>query len=96
MGLALGGIRLSQLAVPTAFNVGFNTGPGACPRWGYFIPFDVAMLGRLYPNHEDYVARVTRVTRENVRGHFSLEPDARRTIQEAVESRIGGSDDNHR
>ncbi len=52
------------------------------------------MLGRLYPNHEDYVARVTRVTRENVRGHFILEPDARRTIQEAVESRVGGSDDN--
>jgi hypothetical protein len=95
LGLALGGIRLAQLAVPTAYNVGFNTGPGACPRWGYFVPFDVAMLERLYPSHEDYVARVTRVTRENVRGHFILEPDARRTIQEAVESRVGGSDDNH-
>jgi hypothetical protein len=95
LGLALGGIRLSQLAVPTAFNVGFNTGPGACPRWGYFIPFDVAMLERLYPSHESYVDRVTHVTRENVRSHFILEQDARRAIREAVESRVGRSDDDH-
>ena len=32
LGLALGGIRLSELAVPTAQNVGVNTGPGACVR----------------------------------------------------------------
>lgn len=40
-GLALGGIRLSRVAVPTAANVGTNRGPGACVRWGYYIPFDV-------------------------------------------------------
>jgi hypothetical protein len=60
-GLALGGIRLSQLAVPTDYNVGFNVGPGACVRWGYSIPFDVATLDQLYSSHERYLAQVTRV-----------------------------------
>jgi hypothetical protein len=53
------------------------------------------MLERLYPSHESYVDRVTHVTRENVRSHFILEQDARRAIREAVESRVGGSDDDH-
>ncbi len=44
LGLALGGIQLSELAVPTALNVGVNSGPGACVRWGYSIPFDVDEL----------------------------------------------------
>src|SRR5678815_5191627 len=35
-GLALGGIRLAEVAVPTGINVGTNTGPGACARWGYY------------------------------------------------------------
>jgi hypothetical protein len=92
-GLALGGIRLSELAVPTAFNVGFNVGPGACVRWGYYIPFDIATLDLLYRSHERYVNQVTRVTRENIRRHYILERDAEQTIRQASESRVGSSDD---
>jgi len=93
LGLALGGIRLSELAVPTAYNVGFNVGPGACVRWGYSLPFDVGMLGDFYPDHERYVQRVTRVSQDNVRHRYILDRDAQQTIREAVESRIGGRDD---
>ena len=32
LGLAQGGIQLSQMVVPTRINVGTNTGPGACNR----------------------------------------------------------------
>jgi len=96
LGLALGGIRLSELAVPTAYNIGTNHGPGACPRWGYSTPFDIGMLNHLYPAHEDYVERVTRVTEDNVRRRFILEADAQMTIRAAVESRVGSRDDGER
>jgi len=96
LGLALGGIRLSELAVPTAFNVGFNNGPGACQRWGYSVSFDVGTLDDLYPAHERYVQRVTRLSQDNVRRRYILERDAQQTIHDAVESRVGGSDDGPR
>jgi hypothetical protein len=87
--LAMGGIRLSQIAVPTAQNVGENTGAGACPRWGYHLPFDVATLAMLYPTQRDYVAEVVRVTRENYRHGYILKPDAIATIRQAMETNIG-------
>ena len=43
-GNALGGIRLSQHAVPTATNTGLNSGPGFCRLFGWFQPFDAATL----------------------------------------------------
>ena len=82
--------------MPTAFNVGFNNGPGACQRWGYSIPFDVGTLDALYPAHERYVQRVTRLSQDNVRRRYILERDAQQTIREAVESRVGGRDDGPR
>lgn len=92
LGLALGGIRLSQLAVPTGYNSGFNVGPGACVRWGYFIPFDIPMLNQLYPNHGSYVSAVQQVTRSNLQNGYILKPDADFTIQDAVNSAIGKLD----
>src|SRR5215467_2958079 len=91
-GLALGGIRLAEVAVPTALNSGTNTGPGACARWGYFKPFDVATLRKLYPTHEAYVTAVERVTNENLRAGFILKADADSTIRQAKESMIGRLD----
>jgi hypothetical protein len=87
--LALGGIRLSQLAVPTAENVGENTGAGACPRWGYHKPFHLATLEALYPTHRRYVDQVVRVTRDNLRRGYMLKPDAQATIGQALETRVG-------
>jgi len=88
-GMALGGIRLSQIAVPTAINVGDNTGPSACSRWGYHIPFDIPTLESLYPRHSGYVRDVIRVTTDNYRNGFILGPDANATVREARESRVG-------
>src|SRR5262249_46386002 len=91
-GLALGGIRLAEVAVPTALNSGANTGPGACGRWGYYKPFDLATLNKLYPTHEAYVSAVERVTNENLKAGFILKADADSTIRAAKEAGIGRLD----
>src|SRR5215831_1524314 len=91
-GLALGGIRLAEVAVPTALNSGTNTGPGACARWGYYKPFDLTAIRKLYPTHEAYVIAVERVTNENLRAGFILKTDADSTIRQAKESMIGRLD----
>lgn len=94
LGLALGGIQLSQVAVPTALNVGTNTGPtgSACVRWGYWVPFSVSQLDSLYRDHEAYVGEVAKVTRDNLRKGYIGVLDARHTVVEAVNSAVGGGD----
>ena len=92
-GQALGGIRLSQLEVPTARNVGQNTGPSACARWGYSEPLDIATLDGLYPTHAAYVESVIRVTAQNVRNGFLLEGQAIDTVLDAIDSRVGAKGD---
>jgi hypothetical protein len=92
LGLALGGIRLAELAVPTAVNNGVNTGPGACERWGYYIPFDLPTLRALYPRHADYADAVKEVTKENRRRGYILQPDADATTRAAENSVIGRFD----
>ena len=87
--MAKGGIRLSQMEVPTAINVGDSTTGGACPRWGYHIPFTVDELNTLYPNRGTYLNNVIRVTKENVKNGFLLDPDAEATIDAAMASKVG-------
>jgi hypothetical protein len=89
LGLALGGIRLAEIAVPTAYNSGFNTGPGACNRWGYYIPFDIPMLDQLYPSHNAYVKQVRTVTHDNLKNGFILSVDADATSSAADASSVG-------
>lgn len=91
-GLALGGIRLADVAVPIGINNGTNTGPGACARWGYYQAFDIATLNKLYPNHQAYVSAVERTTNENLKAGFILKPDADNTIRAARDSAIGRLD----
>jgi hypothetical protein len=91
-GLALGGIRLADVAVPIGINKGTNTGPGACARWGYYQPFDIATLKKLYPNHQAYVSAVERVTNENLKAGYILKQDADNIIRAARESSIGRLD----
>jgi hypothetical protein len=88
-GNALGGIRLSQHAVPTATNTGVNSGPGLCRTFGSFQPFDAATLEALYPNHGTYVSQVTQTTHENLSDGFIVPEDAMATVQEAAHSDIG-------
>ena len=90
--MALGGIRLADVSVPTAVNNGTNTGPGACARWGYYKPFDVPTLNMLYPSHQAYVTAVERVTNENLKAGFILKQDAESIIRDARNSAIGRLD----
>jgi len=91
-GMALGGIRLSEVVAPTGENNGTNTGPGACVRWGYYKPFDIATLNKLYPSHSAYVSAVEKATNENLRSGFILKSDAEETIEQAQDSSIGRLD----
>jgi hypothetical protein len=89
---ALGGIRLAEVVAPIGLNNGTNTGAGACARWGYYKPFDVATLNKLYPTHAAYASAVEKVTNENLKAGFILKADADRTIQQARDSAIGRFD----
>lgn len=88
-GIALGGIRLSQAAVPTALNTGDNGGPSFCVLFGTHIPFDEEQLDELYPNHGRYVSQVVRVDNHNVRDGYLLRGDAKRNRVEAARSDVG-------
>jgi hypothetical protein len=92
-GLATGGIRLADVAVPIGLNKGTNTGPGACARWGYYQSFDIDTLHKLYPNHQAYVTAVERVTNENLKAGYILKADADRAIRAAKESSIGSQEE---
>jgi hypothetical protein len=91
LGLAEGGIRLPELAVPTAKNVGVNSGPGACVRWGYSVPFDVSTLDSLYRSHDAYVDQVVDVANDDVRHRYIDAADGQRSILKAVDSAVGRS-----
>jgi len=91
LGLALGGIQLSELAVPTALNVGVNSGPGACVRWGYSIPFDVDELDSLYPSHDGYVDQVVEVTSGNISNDYIDAADGQQSISRAIYSDVGAA-----
>jgi len=85
----LGGIRLSQHAVPTAVNTGQNSGPGFCRLYGSYEPFDAATLAALYPTHAAYVAAVKDVTDKNLKAGYLLKAAADATIAEAERSNVG-------
>jgi Alpha/beta hydrolase domain len=89
LGLALGGIRLSQVDVPIALNTGDNGGESFCILFGTHIPFSNATLDELYKNHGRYVSAVTKVDNRNVRDGFIVGADARENHIEAVHSDVG-------
>ena len=89
VGNALGGIRLSQHAVPTATNTGLNSGPGFCRLFGTYQSLDAVTLDALYPNHGTYVRQVTHATTGNLKVGFIVVEDAITTIREGAQSDIG-------
>lgn len=84
LGLALGGIRLSQLAAPRALNTGDNSGETFCRLFGTHVPFDAATLARLYPERGDYVRQVVTADAANVRAGYLQPADARQNLVDAV------------
>jgi Alpha/beta hydrolase domain len=92
-GNALGGIRLSQHAVPTATNQGVNPGPafaGAnCPtNRGFSVPFDSATLATLYPSHDAYFNMVVRVSKQNAINGYILLPDLVHDMVDALMAHV--------
>jgi hypothetical protein len=76
-GNALGGIRLPQLAVPTAQYGPVGT-PEAlrCDLRGFTIPFDEATLAALYPDRTSYLRRFSAATFAARRQGYLLPRDA--------------------
>jgi len=90
LGLAQGGIQLSQVAVPTALNTGSNSGPSFCILLGTHVPFDERQLDELYRNHGQYVSTVARSDNANVAAGYLLQADARENQRAAAHSAVGG------
>jgi hypothetical protein len=88
-GLALGGIRLSQIEVPIALNTGDNAGETFCVLFGTYVPFDKATLNALYPSRGKYVAAVGRADGHNLRAGYLLPGDARQNRIDAIRADIG-------
>ncbi|GAA5037721.1 hypothetical protein HNP84_003188 [Thermocatellispora tengchongensis] len=84
LGLALGGIRPSQVQVPIALNDGDNSGETFCRLFGAHIPFDQARLDALYPSRARYVAAVAEADAANVKAGYLLPADARRNLSDAL------------
>ncbi len=74
-GNARGGIRLPQLAVPTAQYGPIGT-PESCALRGFVKPFAPEQLAALYTSRDDYLARFDAATIDAVGSGFLLEPDA--------------------
>jgi hypothetical protein len=103
-GLAQGGIQLASQAAPTQINLGVNApskaaldsgihgeaiGAGACVRWGPSTDMSLARLKALYPSHADYVAKVKKLTNDNVAKGFLLKADGDAQIAAAEMSAVG-------
>jgi hypothetical protein len=89
LGLAVGGIRIADIEVPTALNTGQNGGPAFCLLFGSHVPFDGATLDELYRNHGQYVKEVKQVAKENLADGYITRRDATTTGVDAAHSDIG-------
>ncbi|MEU5878473.1 alpha/beta hydrolase domain-containing protein [Spirillospora sp. NPDC047279] len=84
LGLARGGIRLSQVEAPRALNTGDNSGETFCVLFGTHVPFDRALLERLYPAPGRYLSAVVRADARNLRDGYLLPADARQNRRDAL------------
>jgi len=88
-GNALGGIRLSEHHVPTAYNGTGNGPPVFCTLFGVHEPFSAQRLAALYRNHGRYVSQVARANEVNVAAGFLLPADSDESTANAAQSRVG-------
>ena len=89
-GLARGGIRLAQLAVPTARNTGLNSGPGMCRELGSHEPIAETELLRRYPTRAGYLYEIQRITDSNLKTDFITKDGAAQTKAEAAKLKLKG------
>ena len=88
---ALGGIRSPAIDAPVGTYYGSSPcNPGTLGFLaGLYVPFDAATQARLYPSHDDYVARVTASAQQAVSDGFILQEDATRLVEDARASTVG-------
>ncbi|GLW06434.1 hypothetical protein Misp01_15640 [Microtetraspora sp. NBRC 13810] len=89
LGLARGGIRLSQVEAPTALNDGDNSGESFCRLFGTHVPFDQAKLRGLYRNRGRYLAGVALADADALRKGYLLPADAAQNLKDAAEVDFG-------
>jgi hypothetical protein len=88
LGIALGGIRLPEMNVPTETEQGVgNTGTAFCILFGTTTPLPVP-LSSLYKNHFEYVAEFFESTLDLSFEGFLLPPDAVEAITKADQSDV--------
>src|SRR5262249_45826013 len=90
LGLAQGGIQLSQMVVPTRVNSGLNVGPGACNRWGYSQEIPAATVQTMYPDRFAYFVRVAQVDKANVIAGYILQVDMAANMARAAAGDVSG------
>ena len=83
-GIALGGIRLPEVAVPTAVHTGFNT-----PDWAFLRgssqPLTSEQLAALYDGRDDYLRQFRAAADAAVAAGILLPEAARESIRQAAE-----------
>jgi hypothetical protein len=103
-GNAKGGVRLPQLAVPTARYSGESTAEGYCELTGSTVPFTEAQLARRYPTPKAYASDFADAVDDAVEAGYLLPEDAAdllagapvpgidATVASIAESKGGGSE----
>jgi Alpha/beta hydrolase domain len=87
-GIALDGIRLPEMDVPTETEQGVgNTGTAFCGLFGRTLPLPVS-LSSLYKNHGKYVSEFAHATNALESAGFILDPDAEEAKTEAGEAAV--------
>ena len=88
-GIAIGGVRLPRVAVPTALNSGENLPANAAPEnafcrlYGAHLPFDPAVVKSLYQTQTAYMREVNTVVDRLVSRGFVLKDDAALLVSNA-------------
>jgi hypothetical protein len=88
-GFVVGGIRLPELAVPTALQTGENNGAVCCVLYGSREPFAEAELLTANPSRAAYVARMDAAIERSVADGYMLAEDAPGLCREARASQLG-------
>jgi len=88
LGIAIGGIRVPQVDVPTAAHSGVNGIIGPAMLNGSSVPFDAATLQRLYPNRATYIAATHVAAQRALAQGVLLQRGADEAVQEASATTI--------
>lgn len=84
-GIAVGGIRLPQVAVPTARHTGVDD-DGVLEMFGTSVPFSNEKLHQLYASPADWRRKLEQAADAAVAGGYLLKVDADAIVEEAIKA----------